>query len=121
MNPASGYHSSDSEIGQLFFNLLGAQLKRLQVLRKLATAPTPILGVFMDGEMVWQPLYLCIYIYNWFSILYSLDFVLYPVSDCDSRYNAEGAGLSPDIQMYYEKGHFSEKFPTIMGVMHNLL
>jgi hypothetical protein len=39
----------DSQIGQLLLYLLGAQLQRLQVIRKTKKLATPILGLYMEN------------------------------------------------------------------------
>ena len=39
----------DSQIGQLLLYLLGAQLRRLQVIRKTKKLVTPILGLYMEN------------------------------------------------------------------------
>jgi hypothetical protein len=39
----------DSQIGQLLLYLLGAQLQRLQVIRKPKKLVTPILGLYMEN------------------------------------------------------------------------
>ena len=43
----------NSQIGQLFMYLLGAQLKRLKVSRRLKHESTPMLGLYMENFEVY--------------------------------------------------------------------